>query len=151
MKFFCAFLIVAGVLAGCDKDNLTTKPTIKFKNNNYLKDMRLNELSKIELEVTDKEGDLADTFYIYKKTLNRARPERLKLNDLALPEFPATQKVDILVQFFNNRIVPAGSSAIGVGGTGPGPDTCVFTFSIVDKKGNMSDSITTEQFILRLN
>jgi hypothetical protein len=153
MKFAFAVLFVIAALAACKKSDLTSKPVLKFKNNDYTKDLRLNAVTKIELEATDLEGDLADTFYLIKKITNRNRPQRVVLNTDALPAFPATQKVGLLVQLINARFEPPGEPMLAVGSISASSDadTCVFVMSVVDRKGNKSDSITTEQFILRRN
>lgn len=151
---FAALLLIAGLLvfAGCKEDDLTSEPVLKFKNNDYSKDMRLNQLTDVELEVTDKEGDVADTFYIIKQVTNRNRPRTDTLARDPLPTHPTSTKNDLVVKLINAQLRPPGSSMIEVAPTvGTDPDTTIMKFFLVDKTKKRSNILSTETILIRRN
>ena len=131
----------------CNKDKYTTKPQLEFKKINGNVFPKNSEL-KMVLNVTDKEGDLTDTLFIYKLNKNCMK-DTLKLF-YKMPTFPTNTNLqtELLVNYTYgiNGIYP--SITLSSKCNGNQNDTCTFKFIIKDKAGNKSDSVVSPQLVL---
>lgn len=127
----------------CSKDKLETKPSISIKKVNSTEIVQ-NSLLRVTLEFSDKEGDLGqgELTYVRDRTNIRPIPGGFDKADTArypLPEFPNRQTgeidVDIPYDFLDED--PNDN------------DTMTFRFSVIDRAGNKSDTITSGKIVAR--
>lgn len=130
------------ILAACKKDAYTTKPQLKFKSASS--DLVLSSQSLVfTLELTDKEGDIVDSSYLYSEKISRHCADELAADSLKMPTSLPTSKdikVDVLFTYDTPPKCVANSAV---------DDTCYFRFWFKDKAGNISDTVTSGTVIIR--
>lgn len=136
--------IVIFLFAGCEKDNYTTKPQLKYKSVNTTL-LGPGNVIVFTLSFTDAEGDLTDSLYIEKfepKCINSRFVDFYKL-----PEFPTSknQAGDIIITYGYNV---TGAPPILPPQCFNRDDTCVFRFVLKDKAKNVSDTAVSEPIII---
>jgi hypothetical protein len=150
----CFGLLLVLIIVGCSKDKFATKPSLKFKSiSSY--DIGNKQLFEIRLEYTDAEGDLSvdnDALSI-RRIVSRCKADTGKF-PFILPAVPETKNSsgEIVIRFANNTLdyinqgygIYAKASCVSSVLT----DTTTFLFSIKDKAGNISDTITTDRPVL---
>jgi hypothetical protein len=139
---FALILVVA-----CSKDKFQTKPTIEIKSINP------NPLPKggdliIDLDYTDKEGDLAtdSAIYIRKIRINQ-KPAQTIRDSFWLPlpgEVPKKTKGSIRLTLGWENYAKSASNP----GTPPAPDSLIFRISMRDASKNASDTIESGLVII---
>jgi hypothetical protein len=133
-------------MCACGKDKFNTKPGLKFK------DMNTRVLDKgqavlFNLEVTDAEGDLTDSMFVYKVTRNCVASNNS--SKYIMPEFPTNKNLQIEVEVgFAYRNNTLGYPAIKEPQCFNRNDTCFFRFVIRDKAGNASDTVNSPDFVI---
>lgn len=143
-----AILIIA-ITTACSKDKFNTIPQIKiYKINPQTGIIKRNstgagnELS-IEIEYTDKQGDLNDTLWLRKIRRNRRVAPATPITTgfrVQIPDFPNTPKGIIKYTFdFSSELAPANNLE---------NDTVYFRFMVKDKANNKSDTIQTRDIII---
>ena len=149
MKPFFLIAVFALLLAACGKDKFETKPQIKIKSVNT-KELAFNQTLSIIMEYTDKEGDVSDSFYIFRQRLNSRDPLTLLPLPYKLPEFPNTPKGQLEINLgYQNELtlnlppirIPGSSSTYE-------PDTMVLKFVAKDLGGNYSDTVVLDNLIV---
>lgn len=146
MKQLFYLIIITLVLGSCGKDKFDTKPKLKFVKVNSNTINRNDDL-KIELNVTDLEGDLTDSIFVMRRVRNCAFGNRDE--KYAMPVFPVKKNlnVDILVAYtYGTGGVYPGLPGPSCGGRN---DSCVFRFVVKDKAGNLSDTATTNEIVIK--
>lgn len=137
-------VLVVGFLAACGKDKYETKPTLTFKS--VSADVVPNGGTlRFEFEVTDKEGDISDTFYMRKIRINKlVKPTIRDTFRIPFPQVPDTKKGIVELNLtYQNYLV----SAINPGNPAQN-DTVVFKFAIRDKAKNVSDTFTSNPIVI---
>jgi hypothetical protein len=138
------------VIAACRKDKFQDKPTIEIKSISPTYVTALSGAStQIEMEFTDKQGDL-DSVYLFKERLNvRVKPIFLPFIPFPIPEFPEKSKGVLRVTLKNSELAATETPNTKPDEPfGKEPDTIQFKIIVKDKSGNVSDTITTEQLII---
>ncbi len=142
-KILIAVLIIGGIVA-CKKNAYNTKPTIVLKSisSNIIP---VGGSLTIELQVTDKEGDVTDpaTLSMIKLRLNKKITEVVNNDTLTkkVPFAPDTQDGFILMNLdYNNFLISAVSPTEN--------DTIQYRFALIDKAGNVSDTILSEPIVV---
>ena len=142
--FVFLFLFTA---LSCNKDKFQTKPTIEIKSLNT-DEVVPGETLEINMEYTDKEGDLSDGIltYIRIRTNSTAIPNPAANDQVdtifsAIPEFPVKTQGDISLNipysFMNED---------------PGRnDTMFFKITVKDIRNNTSDTVTTRSVVAKQN
>ena len=129
----------------CSKDTFETKPTIKVKDLNSEVIVRNSKLD-ITLEYTDKEGDLGNgelTYIRVRQNIKAGPPGNDKADTVhyPIPVFPPKSKGEIVISvdydFMDED--PAYD------------DTMIFKLSVIDIRGNKSDTVTTKSVIAKEN
>ena len=132
---------------GCNKDKFNTRPTIKIKSVSSSV-VPINSSLQIELEYTDKEGDISNSIFIQKIRLNKVVVPTIRDSfSLPVPDFPGKSKGLIqLTLDYQNHLV----SAVNPPGTPPNfeSDTLIIRMALKDKANNVSDTVSTNQIII---
>jgi hypothetical protein len=130
-------------LLSCNKDKFQTKPQISIKSYNTKAVQPSNDMV-IKLSYTDKEGDLAEGRLVYiPKRLNR-RPipnGGTIIDSVSNPlasDFPDTDKGDLELRLQHAVLKTAADEN----------DTLLFRFVLVDRAGNKSDTITSDNVVI---
>ena len=146
---FLMSLILITVIA-CNKDKFETKPQLKFKSKNT--DLvQVNGDLRINIEYTDKEGDVSDSLIVVRQRLNRRGPIIL-LSPYVIPGFPLTTKGEFEVTFAYQRDLIFNIPALTIPGSNPvqrETDTLVLKFVARDKAGNKSDTLTVSNIYVK--
>jgi hypothetical protein len=152
-SLFLSMLIVTGtalLIAGCTKDNYTTKPQLSFKSVNSYNIPR-GGLIEFNIEFRDKEGDVSDTLYIQNRTANCPTSDYGAPAAYKIPEFPTSSNLKGNFQIvFENGTNNTGN-VIYTGNRCNKPDTTIFYFWIKDKAKNTSDTIRTDKAVIIQN
>jgi len=138
-------IVVLFVLIACNKDKFETKPFIEIKsyNTKTIAKGNGNEL-RIDINYTDKEGDLGDAdFFAVRqhlniKPLNPVTEDKADTLRYPLPKFPSTDHGDIVFQVDYDFLKESATQN----------DTIVFRFAVADKAGNKSDTITSAKLVI---
>lgn len=139
------FLVIA-----CEKNDFETKPKITIKSVNKL--VEQGQPFIVDIEFTDKEGDVSDSLFIVKQRLNKNDPKKeRRIFDYKIPNFPNTSKGQITFSISYTDL--NNIEDIRIPGTNPSrsePDTLTFKFVVKDKGGNFSDTlILNDVFVKR--
>jgi hypothetical protein len=144
MKRILVFCLIVAVVS-CNKDKFQTKPQIKIKSTNYEEVVPKTGTLRINLEFTDKEGDVSDSILIVRERLNLKSPAVLPALPYKIPAFPNNSQGEIQVDLDYDFGLTLGLSPIPVPGSVPArnePDTMNLKFVVSDKAGNKSDTAT---------
>lgn len=128
------------LLLGCSKDKYQTTPSLEIKSISP-NPVPLNAPLTIDLEYTDKEGDIGDTIYVKKIRINQKKLATVRDSFyLNFPgDVPNKDKGTIrLTLDYNSYVISANNP-----GTPPNavPDSLIFRIAIMDKAKNVSDTV----------
>jgi hypothetical protein len=144
LLFLTALLLV---IIGCNKNGFNTRPSIKIKSVDPTV-VGINSSMLIELEFTDKEGDISNSIFIQKIRLNKVPVPTIRDSfSLPVPDFPGKSKgfIKLLLDYQNHLVSavnPPGAPA------NPEPDTLIIRMALKDKGNNVSDTVSTEQVVI---
>ncbi len=131
-------------LAACGKDKYDTKPKLVFKSVST-EVVPINGNLRFEFEVFDKEGDISDTFYIYKVRINKiVRPTIRDSFKIRFPQIPDTKNCIIELNLTYQKYLVSAQNP----GNPPQNDTLLFKFAIRDKAKNVSDTFTSNPIVI---
>lgn len=142
-KIIVAVFSLIVVVASCGKDKFQTKPTLTIKGINS-KVIGPGETLSIRIGYTDKEGDLSqDTLLSIVNRLNR-RPLPANLNKVdtlhnIIPKFPEKSTGEFEVKFEWAQDLHESDIE---------NDTIMFKFVAKDRKGNVSDTVSTDRIVV---
>lgn len=138
VKRYLPLIIVLLVVVACGKNKLNTRPSIEIKSVNTT-EVRPNEQLVIDLNYTDKEGDLGSGLITYiRQRLNIKPIPDAASNDKAdttrsmLPDFPKTTSGQIELKIDNSFMSEDPFDN----------DTMNFKIFVTDIAGNSSDTVT---------
>lgn len=136
------------VIIACGKDKLESKPSIRLKSISG-KFVPVNGNMQIELEYTDKEGDIATDTLVCLKVRNNEIPAVTTLRDtltLLLPDFPKRDKGIIQLDLtYQGHLISAENPA---GPGGPQNDSLTMKFVLKDLAGNESDTLVIDDIVI---
>lgn len=145
-RFFAVSAAVLSIVlvVACNKDKFQTTPQISVKSYSS-KEIPAGSGLNIKLEYTDKQGDVGGgEFYAarYRLNANPLSPFDDKADTLryAIPNAPKKDKGELDLTLDYNFLKESTTEN----------DTLVFKIAIKDVAGNMSDTITTSQLVIRL-
>lgn len=141
-KILISCLLIAAVVS-CNKDKFQTKPQIKIKSTNYEGVVPQGGTLRVNLEFTDKEGDVSDSLWVIRERLNLKSPAVLTASSYKIPAFPNTSQGEMEVDLNYDFGLTFGIPAIRIPGSVPAqnePDTMNLKFVVRDKAGNKSDT-----------
>lgn len=138
------FFVVA-----CSKDKVETKPFIKVKSLSST-DIPLNGDLTIELEFTDKEGDLQSIFVQKIRVNKRVVPTIRDTFSLNIADFPKKQDGNLDIHlYYQNQLLSAQAPPTSPNfPSGFESDSLIIRLALKDKANNVSDTISTEQVIV---
>jgi hypothetical protein len=146
MRFTIAALFFVCLFISCNKDKFDTKPTLKFEGVNT-KVLARGDAIRFDLSVTDEEGDLTDSLFIFKVTRNCVNSNNK--SKYRIPVFPANKKLSVNIEVaFAYRNTTLGLPAIPEPQCANRNDSCFFRFVIRDKAGNVSDTVNTPEIVI---
>ena len=143
MKRILVSCLLLAAVVSCNKDKFQTKPQIKIKSTNYEGVVPKGGTLRINLEFTDKEGDVSDSLWVIRERLNLKSPVVLPAQPYKIPSFPNTSQGDIQVDLDYDFGLTFGTPPIRIPGSVPTqnePDTMNLKFVVRDKAGNTSDT-----------
>ena|SRR5687767_3877534 len=139
-------VIIAFTIISCGKDRFLTVPQLKLKSRNT-DVVPLNGTLRLNVEYTDKEGDVSDSLFIVRQRLNIRGPVTLLASPYKIPEFPKTDKGEFEITLTYQFGLIFGLSALNVPGSNPPRkeiDTLRFKIVARDKAGNKSDTLVVD-------
>ena len=151
-RIWLTLIIVFGMIA-CGKDKFETKPQLTLRSKspdvvNKPDPLRLN------IEYTDKEGDVSDSLFITRQRLNSKKPVTSKESPYDIPSFPTMNKgeFEITLDYFND--LTFNLTPIPIPGSGnPAKneiDTLRLKIVAKDKAGNKSDTLFVDNvYVIR--
>lgn len=143
MKQYFGLFLLLGILVACGKDKFETKPQLTLKSVNN-SEVPFNGNLVVNIEFTDKEGDVTDSIYVLRQRLNSRQPVAPPALEYAIPDFPDRSKGEFEINIGYLNLVN-GMSSIRIPGTNPSQfetDSLVLKFVARDKEGNLSDTLT---------
>ncbi len=138
------------VAVACNKDKFQTKPTLTIKsyNGNLIP---INGTLIVNLECTDKEGDVQDSLIIIKNRLNLRVVTTIRDTlRYKFPVFPKSTTTQIEATLDYQTILSALNPP-NIPGSNPvmkERDTLILKFAVRDNEGNVSDTIQSQQIIV---
>ena len=154
MKKITVYVILALFLVSCDKDKFETKPHLKILTDGNVI-IPAGSGFNVDLEFTDKEGDVDDSIFVRKERLNkRVVPTVRNSFWLKIPDFPDASKGEITLNLeYQNHLISATNPLFIPGSSPPTkePDTLNLKFIVMDKEKNKSDTVTLNNVIVERN
>jgi len=144
MRYTILIAVVSLIFLGCSKDKFSTIPKLTYKSVNTERLFR-NQVIQFSLSFTDAEGDVVDTMFVQKVSLNCAASnfsERVPIPDFATNK---NLKSDILVSYANGINNPPFTT---IASRCNFNDTCYFRFMLKDKANNKSDTVRSETIVI---
>ncbi len=136
-------VVLMVVIWACSKNTYNTKPTIKIKSISTNVVQNGNDLT-VQLQVTDKEGDVTDSMSITKVRVNQ-KVAPITVRDILYFKVPdAPNSIDGIVQLdlkYQDHLISA-QNPLGEN------DTLLLRFALRDKAGNVSDTITSDSIVV---
>lgn len=134
--------IIAMTIIACGKDNFETVPKLKLRS--FSPDIvAIGGDLRVNIEYTDKEGDVSDSLLIVRQRLNIKKPVTA-LNPYDIPSFPTKDRGEFEVTLPYYTHLTVGMDAIPIPGTNPKRnevDTLRLKIVARDKAGNKSDTL----------
>jgi hypothetical protein len=145
-------LLVAVAFTACDKNSFQTKPSLTLKEQSSIVPADNDAQFLVKLKFTDKEGDLsgaADSSLILSaKALNIRKLDGgtdYPFEYTKLPNFPDKSSGELEIRPFRRNYYRAVTS-VNMGDDSN--DTIVLKILVKDRKGNVSDTLTTGPIVL---
>jgi hypothetical protein len=138
--------IVAFVIVACGKDKFETVPQLKLKSRNT-DVVPLNGSLRLDVEFTDKEGDVTDSLLIVRQRLNARGAIQLPALPYGIPDFPLTDKGQFEVTLSYQFGLVLGLTPIRITGSNPirnEIDTLRLKIVARDAAGNKSDTLVVD-------
>ena len=152
IRIWLALIIVLGIIA-CGKDKFQTIPQLTLKSMNP-EVVPVNGTLRLNIEYTDKEGDVSDTVFIVRQRLNVRGPLLLPPSPYDIPEFPHTDKGEFEISLLYQRdLIFNITPPIRIPGSNPAKyeiDTLRLKVVAKDKAGNKSDTLVVDNvYVIR--
>lgn len=146
-----ALLSIVLLSLACSKDKFGTTPTLRVKSiNGNLIPPGQNSGLVVNLEFTDKEGDVNDTLYVRKIRLNQKQVPTIRDSfQLKVPDFPKNTQGELKVYLdYNNYLISAINPPTSGNPPVAEPDTLMIKFALKDKANHISDTVQTGPIIV---
>ena len=150
-RIWLALIIVFGMIA-CDKDKFQSVPQLKLKSMSP-EVVPVNGTLRLNIEYTDKEGDVSDSLFIVRQRLNVRGPVQLPQSPYDVPDFPHTDKGEFEVSLAYQAGLIFGLPPLRIPGSNPVKneiDTLRLKIVAKDKAGNKSDTLVVDNvYVIR--
>ena len=151
IRIWLALIIVLGIIA-CGKDKFQTIPqlTLRTKTPDVVP---VNGTLRLNVEYTDKEGDVSDSLFIVRQRLNVRGPLQLPQSPYDVPDFPHTDKGEFEISLAYQAGLIFGLPPLRIPGSNPVKneiDTLRLKIVAKDKAGNKSDTLVVDNiYVIR--
>ena len=150
-RIWLALIIVFGTIA-CDKDKFQTVPQLTLRSMSP-EVVPVNGTLRLNIEYTDKEGDVSDSLFIVRQRLNVRGPIQLAPGPYDVPDFPHTDKGEFEISLAYQAGLIFGLPPIRIPGSNPVKneiDTLRLKIVAKDKAGNKSDTLVVDNvYVIR--
>ena len=139
-------VVIALTIIACGKDRFQTVPQLKLKSRNT-DVVPANGNLRLNVEYTDKEGDVSDSILIVRQRLNTRGQVQLAAAPYKIPEFPKTDKGEFEITLTYQFGLVFGLPPIRITGSNPVRneiDTMRLKIVARDKTGNKSDTLVVD-------
>ena len=138
--------IVVFVVVACGKDRFETVPKLKLKSRSA-DIVPVNGTLRLNIEYTDKEGDVSDSLLIVRQRLNVRGATQLPASPYGIPDFPPTDKGELEVSLTYQFGLVFGLGPLRITGSNPVRneiDTLRLKIVARDRAGNKSDTLIVD-------
>ena len=150
-RIWLAVIIVFGMIA-CGKDKFETVPQLTLRSKTP-EVVPVNGTLRLNVEFTDKEGDVSDSLFIVRQRLNVRGPVQLPQSPYDVPDFPHTDKGEFEISLEYQFGLIFGLPPLRIPGTNPAKneiDTLRLKIVAKDKAGNKSDTLVVDNvYVIR--
>ena len=131
--------VVCFIFSGCKKENYSSTPQLKYESVNT-SELAPDQIIKFSLSFTDAEGDVIDTMYVEKVSLNCPASDFSERDPI--PNFPTNKnlKGNLLISY-SNGINNTGYTTVA--SRCDYNDSCYFRFMMKDRANNKSDTVNS--------
>jgi hypothetical protein len=152
IRIWLALIIVFGMIA-CGKDKFQTVPQLTLRSITPEVVGQGNNL-RINVEYTDKEGDVSDSLFITRQRLNQKKPVTSAESPYDIPTFPTFDKgeFEITLDYFKHLTLNLAPIPIPGSGNPAKNEIDTLRLKIVarDKAGNKSDTLVVDKvYVIR--
>lgn len=145
-------IIVTMAIIACGKDSFETVPKLKLKS--VSPDVvPVNGNLRLNVEYTDKEGDVSDSLFIVRQRLNKKGPVTMAPSPYDIPGFPTKTKGEFEITLEYQRHLIFAMAPIRIPGSNPPKneiDTLRLKIVAKDSQGNKSDTLVVENvYVIR--
>ena len=153
IRIWLALIIVLGMIS-CDKGKFETVPQLTLKSRSPEKEpVEVGDPLRLNIEYTDKEGDVSDSLFILRQRLNQNGAVTPPKSPYDIPTFPTIDKgeFEITLDFID---LTYNLNAISIPGSGSPAkkeiDTLRLKIVARDKAGNKSDTLVVDNvYVIR--
>ena len=151
MKKLFLFFSLSALVLSCDKDKFETKPTLEVvgQSSDYVP---YGSGFRVNLEFTDKEGDVNDSLIMVRYRMNLRNPFIANPVKFKIPKYPSITKAEFEVNMDYFTVLTSAIDKIKIPGSVPDqyePDTMQIKFIVSDAKGNKSDTAIAHVIVER--
>ncbi|MBC8034610.1 MAG: hypothetical protein H7Y03_10720 [Chitinophagaceae bacterium] len=145
-------LIIVLIVIACSKDKFQTKPSLTLKSISG-KTIPAGSDMRIELDYTDKEGDIVQDTIQFIKNRNNQRKVATKVDTLyfLLPDFPKRSSGVFEVNLSYETFLKAAINAPSLPGGRFESDSLTFKFILKDNASNVSDTLVINDIVIERN
>ena len=142
-------VIIALTIIACGKDRFQTVPQLRLKSRS-IDVVPANGNLRLNVEYTDKEGDVSDSLLIVRQRLNIRGRIQLPPAPYKIPDFPKTDKGEFEITLAYQFGLIFGLTPISLPGSLKEVDTLRIKIVARDKAGNKSDTLVVDNvYVIR--
>jgi len=147
-----ALIIVFGMIA-CDKGKFETVPQLTLKSRSPEKEpVEVGDPLRLNIEYTDKEGDVSDSLFILRQRLNQNGAVTPPKSPYDIPTFPTIDKGEFEITLTYVYDLTVNLTAISIPGSSSKKEIDTLRLKIFarDKDGNKSDTLVVDNvYVIR--
>ena len=152
IRIWLALIIVLGMIS-CDKGKFETVPQLTLKSRNPEKEpVEINDPLRLNIEYTDKEGDVSDSLFILRQRLNQNGAVTPPKSPYDIPTFPTIDKGEFEITLTYVYDLTVNLTAISIPGSSSKKEIDTLRLKIFarDKDGNKSDTLVVDNvYVIR--
>jgi len=148
-RIWIALIIALGMIA-CDKDKFQTVPQLTLRSISP-EVVGVGDNLRMNVEYTDKEGDVSDSLFIIRQRLNKKKPVTSPESPYDIPTFPTMGKGEFEITLSYYTHLTFNLTPIPIPGMSKNEiDTLRLKIVAKDKAGNKSDTLVVENvYVIR--